>query len=62
MKMNFSSFEKTWDDNKVYKFEVKRPPAEETEVVTTSEAVGDSLITTAITSTILTIALTGASS
>jgi hypothetical protein len=62
MKMNFSSFEKTWDDNKVYKFEISKQPVVKKEEASTSQVVGQSVLTTAITSTILSIALTGASS
>lgn len=60
--MNFSSFEKTWDDSQVYEFLISHKYKHTIEQESAAQSIAKSAIATTTTSIILTTAMIGASS
>lgn len=61
MSFNFSTFEKTWDDTKEFRYKITIPEKPVVESITLAAA-GESAATSGVTTLIMTTALTGASS
>ena len=60
--MNFSSFEKTWDDSQVYEFLISHKYKHTIGQESAAQSIAKSAIATTTTSIILTTAMIGASS